>query len=857
MTMYNKIRNIACMGLLLSLTLPSSAAPRSKSAIMAAAKRTLMANFGRQTQRRMAPSTPLKVLKQNEAFTVVGTKQGGFAIISNDDLVPEVLGYSDEAFNAEQINDNFRWYLEAAEVAIKDIVAKGEVVKGIKPDPTLFQQRVDNFITSNWGQQSPYNNLCPTATKSAEGTWQSYKQSNIALTGCVATAMAQILRYNKYPTKGIGSVTLNVKQADGTSKDFTVDLSQSTYDWRNMRDDYKAKNYTDVEAKAVATLMRDCGFAVKMDYHTDASGSTNIVAAEGLKKHFGYKNVQFYERTKYVSKPTEWMNLVFKELNEKRAILYGAIDPKKRAGHAFVFSGYNEEGKVYVNWGWDGSNNGFYDVSILNPTGYEFRSNQSMVIGIAPDRPAKDLVLKLNVTTPGSLKTQITAEQIATLKGVVVTGSLNSTDIKFLRNLAGLDEANQQTPNSIETIDLTGANIVEGGEPYLIENDIMFTTTNNEMPERAFYGCQGLTKIVLPNSIVKIGDGVFGNINSLSEVVVPTGTDKQFKLIDNVLYSQDGTEIIEVMPMASKKLNIKAPIKKIHAYGFAGCQRITDIVLPETIESIGNKAFANCFAFNSIRTYKKIPCKLGKDVFADINKAITPLYVPLFTVDTYKEAAQWQDFFKNYGNLKSFGTQITARNIVRPYGDENGKFGWITVGDEFIGTPEFTCAAVITSKVGTYPIQISKGSVVSDMLFLVPGELTIVKAKAQIKIVNKHVYIADNYKPEFTIEGLKNNETASVLTKQPTFIIKDKDGNVVNDFSKEGLYTVTAYGAEAENYDFEYVLANVMVYKDAAGIETITESDIDDAPYYNLQGVRIEKPTHGVYIHNGKKVVIK
>ena len=140
---------------------------------------------------------------------------------------------------------------------------------------------------------------------------------------------------------------------------------------------------------------------------------------------------------------------------------------------------------------------------------------------------------------------------------------------------------------------------------------------------------------------------------------------------------------------------------------------------------------------------------------------------------------------------------------------------------------------------------------------MVPGELTIVKAKAQIKIVNKHVYIADNYKPEFTIEGLKNNETASVLTKQPTFIIKDKDGNVVNDFSKEGLYTVTAYGAEAENYDFEYVLANVMVYKDAAGIETITESDIDDAPYYNLQGVRIEKPTHGVYIHNGKKVVIK
>lgn len=95
MTMYNKIRNIACMGLLLSLTLPSSAAPRSKSAIMAAAKRTLMANFGRQTQRRMAPSTPLKVLKQNEAFTIVGTKQGGFAIISNDDLVPEVLGYSD------------------------------------------------------------------------------------------------------------------------------------------------------------------------------------------------------------------------------------------------------------------------------------------------------------------------------------------------------------------------------------------------------------------------------------------------------------------------------------------------------------------------------------------------------------------------------------------------------------------------------------------------------------------------------------------------------------------------------------------------------------------------------------------
>ncbi|WP_051562930.1 Spi family protease inhibitor [Prevotella corporis] len=129
------------------------------------------------SSQRKAPSfssNKLEILKENEAFTVVGAPTGGYVIISNDDLAPEVIGYSESAFNDENTNDNFKWYLQAVEKAVKNIVAKGKVLKVIKPNPAKYPQKIESFVNVKWGQQDPYNRLCPTAAKSNSTPGQNY-----------------------------------------------------------------------------------------------------------------------------------------------------------------------------------------------------------------------------------------------------------------------------------------------------------------------------------------------------------------------------------------------------------------------------------------------------------------------------------------------------------------------------------------------------------------------------------------------------------------------------------------------------------------------------------------------------------
>lgn len=856
--MYNKIRNIACIALFATFALTTYAAPRDKAAIIKAAQRALTAGSAKH-KARVKAGAKLQILSENEAFTVVGIPEGGFAIISNDDLAPEVLGYSETKFSTNAQNENFRWYLQAAEKAVKNIVAKGQSLKSIKPNPSKYPQKVESFVNVEWGQQEPYNLLCPPAGKKGNIPGQNYQGGERAVTGCVATAMAQILHYNKYPDSGIGTKTLNVVQADKSKKEFTVDFSKSQYKWNDMLDVYKKGAYSETEANAVALLMRDCGFASEMDYGSDVSGTPISKAFTGLKTYFKYpETLQLLYRIDYIGKDVEWMDLIFKEISEHRAIFYGASDKNpSNGGHAFVLCGYNEEGKIYVNWGWNGEDKGYYDINLLNPSNYQFSEAQSMIIGIAPNRPARDKELTVTLATPGTLKGNITTSDRDILQSLIVKGSINSTDLKFLRSLTGRDENGNTTNGAVETIDLKDANIIAGGEPYLVEGNL--TTANNEIPERAFFGCQSLKKLILPTSIKKIGNGAFGKLGGIREIVIPQGADKDYTLRDNVLYSKDGTELIEVLPLVAKKFTVDSKVKTIRPYAFSGCQRITDVMIPETVQKIESRAFEGSYAFNSIRVFAKTPCQLGEGVFTDINKAITKLYVPLHSEDAYKTADQWKDFFVDYDNIVPFGTDIYVRTATRTYGEENPEFGYRFEGDDFVGEPAITCAAKPTDEVGEYEIKIAKGTIESDMLQLVPGTLVVTKANATLTVDSKSINLGDAYTPTYTLSNLKNGETTCTLTQEPTFIIKDKDGNVVTAMDKTGLYTIYAENAEAKNYNFNCVAGNVMVHKNATGIDEVnTDATTDNEPYYTLSGVKVTNPVKGgVYIHKGKKIIIK
>lgn len=839
---------LLAMGMLLSL----SAAPRTKAAIKAAAEQV----FSQSPTLRMtrAHKDDLRPLLKNSAYTVMGYKKGGFVIVSNDDLVPAVIAYSNSTFDKNTKNEGFKWYLAAAEEAINGIVKKGVPRKIVPPDKNKYKEQIPALVTSRWGQEKPYNDLCPLATSSGTGSWQGYGGTGRAVTGCVATAMAQIMYYNGYPQCGTGTHSVNVKQADGSMKKVTVNYDESVYDWGNMIDSYKGK-YNTAQGNAVAKLMLDCGVAADMIYATDGSGTYTENACEGLKRNLGYpETTQMLRRGRYSEE--KWMDIIYNELNERRAIFYTGVD-RGNGGHAFVLCGYDATGKVWINWGWEGSSDGYYDISLLNPGSFKFSEGQDMIIGFEGIRGelVEDTV---HVSEPGKLASLVEDSLYERISKLKVTGQINSTDLRTIRQIAGCGVDGTVVRSSLTDLDLGDAEIVGGGELYLAGGVRTSAGKKHEIPEKAFYGCRRLHKLVLPKTTTAIGDGALGGMPRLETVSIPTGEDCDYVFDGQVLMTKDAKEIISVMPYNTDGFTVGKGIAKIHNYGFSGCSNLTKVILPATVTDIGDEAFAGASSLAVIRIYAKNVPTLGRKVFSDLNRESVKLQVPSGTKMLYKRSGQWKDF-----NIVEFGTTIKARNTVRTYGSENPKLGWQMKGDFVEGLPVLTCEAKPASPVGKYVIKVGRGTITEEQVEFVDGSLFVQKATANLRA--KDVTVGIKQKPvfDYTVDGLQNDETTVELTEAPVFTVKDHEGKVVTSFDVAGEYTIEVSGGQSENYLFNYFPAKLTVKNSSNGIVDISQ-DADSYEVYTLDGVRIAKGAvdlknlpKGVYVVNGKKRIVK
>ena len=165
--------------------------------------------------------------------------------------------------------------------------------------------------------------------------------------------MAQVMKYHDYPEKGKGYNRWTFYPNGNNSTGTTVRVNfANTYDWKNMLDKYTRGKYNDTEAKAVAVLMKDCGGSVSMQYAKDGSGAYAADACRALRNNFKYhKAIKLYTRAFYPK--DAWMDLIYRELNDNCPILYGGATTQG-FGHEFVFDGYDKNGLVHVNWGWEG-----------------------------------------------------------------------------------------------------------------------------------------------------------------------------------------------------------------------------------------------------------------------------------------------------------------------------------------------------------------------------------------------------------------------------------------------------------------------------------------------------------------------
>jgi len=326
----------------------------------------------------------------------------GFVIVTAEDAAHPIIGYSDEGpYVVPASNNNTSYWLQnrkkevialrthsiAATSAINDEwtsytsdATTPNAKSATAHTPTTTRDSVLPLCTTVWDQSPYYNADCPGGS----------------VTGCVATAMAQIMKYWSYPAMGTGSVCYNddSKVSSNYSEDYgtlCADFDTSHYIWSAMPNKVTASTY-----KQVAELMYECGVSVNMDYSPSGSGS--VLLGNYPSAYYSYTHFFGYDASTinqaYYSAYTEanWIALLENELNNKRVVEYGGVDATE-GGHDWVCDGYSATGEFHMNWGWSGQDNGYYAVTALNPnSSSDFTEQIRIAYGIQP--PASALAVK-------------------------------------------------------------------------------------------------------------------------------------------------------------------------------------------------------------------------------------------------------------------------------------------------------------------------------------------------------------------------------------------------------------------------------------------------------------------------------
>ena len=321
--------------------------------------------------RRKAPG----IVPMNSPYYVFNAENNdGFVIVSGDDRTKAILGYADKGeLDVENAPDNVKWWLDEY---TRQMDALRKAPSTTATDiPVINKPAITPLLSTQWNQN--VNIMCPPDCP----------------TGCVATAMAQIMYYHRWPQEACPALPKYNEMEDLPATIFKWDLMLDNYnDFWNR---YESPNENDW---AVAELMRYCGQSVEMGYHPNGSSSDSYHASNALKDYFDYSpTTRIVGCDEYTRK--QWESLIYNEIDHNKPVLYSGHDTKVYGtglGHAFVCDGFDGDGRFHINWGWGGMCDGFFVLSILNPSypdgsmsngGYSFF--QDAIIGLEPNRGQK------------------------------------------------------------------------------------------------------------------------------------------------------------------------------------------------------------------------------------------------------------------------------------------------------------------------------------------------------------------------------------------------------------------------------------------------------------------------------------
>lgn len=383
-------------GLLCMVMTAVYAAPVSSSTALQVARNFWSVNAGKSGQVSLTNVTSQSGFQ--EFYIFVHAQGKGYVIVAADDCVQPIIAYSLSNSFVFPLPAHVQAQLQGYEEEIAYYKSAGMRATGEISE--LWQSMLNGsytprnttsvapMLTTTWNQSPYYNDLCPDSA------------GIHAVTGCTATATAQVMKYWNWPVTGTGSFTYT----DDNFGTLTANFGATTYNWSMMPNALNSQSTT-AQVNAVATLMFHVGVAIETDYginssgaYTNSYGYSDLACSENaLKDYFGYKNT-LYSVYKDQTTSANWVSILTAEMDAGRPVIESGHGG---GGHAFVCDGYDNNGLFHINWGWGSAYDGYFAHDALNPGGGgtgsssmgTYNQDQSLVVGIEPNG-----VLRTNVS---------------------------------------------------------------------------------------------------------------------------------------------------------------------------------------------------------------------------------------------------------------------------------------------------------------------------------------------------------------------------------------------------------------------------------------------------------------------------
>lgn len=739
------------------------------------------------------------------AYYIFSNEAGGFVIISGDERTEDVLGYSSEGvFDADNMPDNMKGWLDeyATQIAyIQEHGLSSSSIRKIESYPAI-----DPMLTTTWDQGSPYNDECP-----------DFFGQGKCITGCGATAMAQLMYYHR--EKSVTETLATIPAYTTQSYNINVDAipAGSPIDWDNMLDSYNGSE-APAEELAVSNLMKYCGASVKMDYSMYWSSSSNDEICLALKAFFNYNYSTAWEYRDNYPTGEEWDNLIYKELTNNRPVMYSG--ESDNGGHFFICDGYDGNGYYHINWGWGGSCDGYFLLSTLDPSKpYQnhpgissgYNRNQSALINAAP----RDVIPSGDGIVFADTRVKLLCLQNWDTND---DGEFSKEEAAAVKDLGTVFECQQSISSFDELRYFTGLTCID---------------------DHAFFDCKGLTSVVIPNGVTSIGRSAFCGCRSLSSIIIPNSvTNISEYAFETCFFASDafinnsaltsannwgasiydeelgdgiclnGTTVVGCRPWVTS-VTIPDYVTTIGDYAFYGCSSLTSVVIPNGVTFIGRFAFYCCFRLTSI-TIPQGVTTIDDYAFTGCS-GLSSLSIPSSVTSIGAFAFEGTSWYDNQHN-----GLVYAGKVAYKYKGEMPNGTQITIKDgtlSIAGYAFYDCGGLtsITIPDGVASIGNSAFSNCSGL---------------------KEIYCYAEETPEISYYTFYNVNVSRVMLVVPDDV--------------------------ADKYKAHPIWRRFRI-ETPTGIPSIEDgkSKMEDGSIYNLSGQRLSKPIKGINVLNGKKVAIK